>query len=224
MPIEFEITGVADLGRHADAAGDVERKQALIGHIVNRKDAGRPLEAAGPQQGGDQTDMPVIGVHDVGLPGDTADAKPHPRGDVIEYGKAQGVIGPFIAIGVLIGAAGAFIEGWAVEKPYRQSGIRRPAAHESNLVTQNVVECNDLGFLLGHVQCLGIARHQKLDIDAEIRKGCRQGRAHIGQPSRLRERLNFRGCEQHLHIPPILRESIRLGKWSNIKHWPTAPL
>src|SRR5215469_14448100 len=75
--------------------------------------------------------MPVLTMHHIGPPRIPGESAADQGGNVIEQGKAQGIVMPFVAVLVMIRAADTVIEHGAIDEPdARQAGeFRRTRAN-----------------------------------------------------------------------------------------------
>jgi len=95
------------------------REIALEGNIVHGDDAGGAAFVMQPGRG--ERRLPVVGVDDIGPPGERRGGLPEQRGDPRKQAEADAVIGPVVAERVEIGVARAREKRWAVEQDQRQA-------------------------------------------------------------------------------------------------------
>jgi len=196
---ELEAVHGEEAPGQAEARHQLLGEAALIDHVVD----GEHRSGAGPtpgfQIGRRQSGLPVMGMDDVGQPAHRAVGLTEPCRRPAEQGEADIVIGPVDALGVLIGAAVAVVEGRALDQPQRQAGIGHRALEDGDVApAEGIAEPAGRNRLGGGGQA-PIGRHQQAHLGPGGLQSDRQGAGHIGQSAGFRQGINLRRDEQHLH-------------------------
>ena len=100
------------------------REQPLEGQVVHGEYRARLRRPVLGNVGAGHRRMPVVGVHDVGRPLRIGVVGREVGGHPAQQGKALQVVGPLLALAVLVGAAAAAVEVGRVDHVHRQLAAR----------------------------------------------------------------------------------------------------
>ena len=196
-------TGSDGIFDHAPVAETGERQRAraelsLIRQVVDGEDRGDVAEGVGvdgPDVIGQQGRMPVVTVHDIGLPSFDFTQVLHERQDTAREQNEATIVVVFTVDGF------AFERRWDIEQ-IRGHRVVGQTPHPQLL--RSVPDRQERGGdrpLHGHgtLSQFAVARHHHAHIMACGAEGSGERTGHVGQSARLDEGGHFGGGEKHTH-------------------------